>query len=233
MFGYCQRSTGEYMRLYAVADIHGRFDRMAAIESNVEKYRPNVLVAAGDITQFTRTLPVIAKWGDLSLPVLAVRGNTDLKRVELQLSLKENIFILNNRDVTLQGIHFAGASGTIPLPFRSRIAFRETFIWKRLMPLMTPRTVLVAHPPPWGCLDRVAGKYHAGCKSLERFVRACQPALLICGHIHEDAGTASLGKTLIVNCAMGSSCEGAIIDIQNGRITAEILKVKRRSQNTC
>ena len=221
------------MRLYAVADIHGRFDRMAAIKSNLETYHPNVLIAAGDITCFTRTLSFISELDDLSLPVLALRGNTDLKRVEFQFDLKENIFFLNNRDVTLQGVHFAGASGTIPVPFRSRIAFRETFIWKRLMPLMTHRTVLVAHPPPWGCLDRVAGKYHAGCKSLERFIRDCQPALLICGHIHEDVGMACLGNTLIVNCAMGSTCEGAIIDIQHGRITAEILKAKGRSQNTC
>jgi uncharacterized protein len=233
MFGYFQRSTGEDMRLYAVADIHGRFDRMAAIKNNLEMYRPNVLIAAGDITHYTRTLPLISKLGDFSLPVLALRGNTDLKRVEFQFALRENIFFLNNRDVTIQGIHFAGASGTIPVPFRSRISFRETLIWKRLMPLMTPRSVLIAHPPPWGCQDRVAGRYHAGCKSLERFIRFCQPALLICGHIHEDVGMACLGKTLIVNCAMGSFCEGAIIDIQNGRITAKILKAKGRSQNTC
>ena len=213
------------MRLYAVADIHGHCDRMAAIRSNLETYRPDVLIAAGDITQYWNC-SIISELGDLLLPVLAIRGNTDLKRAEFRFALKENIHFLNNRDVTLEGAHFAGASGTIPVPFRSRIAFRETPIWKRLMPRMTPRTILLAHPPPWGYRDLVAGKYHAGCKSLERFIRACQPALLICGHIHEDVGMAWLEKTLIVNCAMGPSCEGAIIDIQNERITAEILKAK-------
>jgi hypothetical protein len=39
-----------------------------------------------------------------------------------------------------------------------------------------------------------------------------------------------LGKTLIVNCAMGSATEGAVIDIQNGRIFAEILKIQRPRQ---
>lgn len=212
------------MRLYAVADIHGRSDRMAAIKSNLEKYRPNVLVVAGDITTY-RKAPFVSALGDLLLPVLAIRGNTDLKRVERRFALKENILFLKNRDVMLQGTHFAGVSGTIPIPFRSRIAFRETAIWKRLIPKITPQTILVAHPPPWGCLDRVMGKYHAGCKSLEKVVRTCQPALLICGHIHEDAGVVNLGKTLIVNCAMGSACKGAIIDVQNGRITAEILRI--------
>ncbi len=113
------------MRLYAVADIHGRSDRMTVIKSNLEKYRPNALVAAGDITTF-RKASFVSALGDLSLPVLALRGNTDLKRVESWFALKENILFLNNRDVTLQGTHFAGVSGTIPIPFRSRIAFRET-----------------------------------------------------------------------------------------------------------
>jgi hypothetical protein len=212
------------MRLYAVADIHGRSDRMTVIKSNLEKYRPNALVAAGDITTF-RKASFVSALGDLSLPVLALRGNTDLKRVESWAALKENVLFLNNRDVSLLGTHFAGVSGTIPIPFRSRIAFRETAIWNRLIPRITSKTILVAHPPPWGYLDRVMGKYHAGCKSLEKVIRSCQPALMICGHIHEDAGMAHLGKTLIVNCALGSACKGAIIDIQNGCITAEILKI--------
>ena len=212
------------MRLYAVADIHGRSDNLAIIKSNLEKYRPNALVAAGDITTFWKA-SFVSALGDFSLPVLALRGNTDLKRVECWFALKENILFLNNRDVTLQGAHFAGVSGTIPIPFRSRIAFRETAIWNRLIPRITSQTILIAHPPPWGCLDRVMGKYHAGCKSLQKVIRSRQPALLICGHIHEDAGTAYLGRTLIVNCAMGPACKGAVIDIQNGRITSEILKI--------
>lgn len=210
------------MRLYAVADIHGRSDRIAAIKRNLEKYRPQVLVAAGDITTY-RKASFVSALGDLPLPVLAIRGNTDLKKVESCFALNENILFLNNRDVVLQGAHFAGVTGTIPIPFRSRIAFREEVIWNRLMPRIAPHTLLIAHPPPWGCLDRVKGKYHAGCKSLEMVIRRCQPALLICGHIHEDAGMACLGKTLIVNCAMGPACEGAIINIHNNRVTTQIL----------
>jgi uncharacterized protein len=212
------------MRLYAVADIHGRSERMDAIKNNVKKYRPDVLVAAGDIATHRRA-SFVSELGDLLLPVLALRGNTDSKRVESWFARNGNIIFLDNRDVMLAGAHFAGASGTIPVPFRSRIAFRETAIWNRLMPRITPQTVLIAHPPPRGCLDRVMGKYHAGCKSLENVIRICQPALLICGHIHEDAGVDYLGKTLIVNCAMSLACEGAVIDIQNGRIIAEILRI--------
>ncbi len=217
------------MRLYAVADIHGRSDQMAKVRNNVEKYRPDAMVAAGDIASF-RNAAFVSELGGLLIPVLAVRGNTDSKQVESWFGLNENTIFLNNRDVMLQGIHFAGASGTLPLPFRSRIAFRESAIWNRLTLRITPQTLLIAHPPPRGCLDRVMGKYHAGCGSLEKIIRGYQPALLICGHIHEDAGVARLGRTLIVNCALGPSCEGAVIDIQNGCITAEILGNQRSDQ---
>lgn len=212
------------MRLYAVADIHGRFERIAAIKKNLTAYCPDVIVVAGDITNYVRTASIITELENLLLPVIVVRGNSDLKRVEHQFALKENMIFLNNCDMMLKNIHFAGVSGTIPVPFSSRIAFRETVIWDKMIPLITSKTVLISHTPPWGHLDRVMEKYHAGCKSLEKVIRHSQPAMLICGHIHEDAGITCLGNTIIINCAMGSSCEGAIIDIQNEKITLGMLK---------
>jgi Icc-related predicted phosphoesterase len=211
------------MRLYAVADIHGRTDHMAAIKKNLKTHCPDVLITAGDITNYFRVSAVVSELADLGLPVLAVRGNTDFKRVACLLARKPDMFFLGNRDMMLQGIHFAGVSGTLPVPFRTRIAFRETDIWHELVPVITPETVLVAHPPPFGYQDRVGGKFHAGCRSLEKVVRDRQPALVICGHIHEDAGISRLGNTLVVNCAMGSAGQGAVIDIENGRVSAQIL----------
>jgi hypothetical protein len=37
--------------------------------------------------------------------------------------------------------------------------------------------------------------------------------MVICGHIHEDAGTTTLGRTIIVNCAMNKNMSGALIDL--------------------
>lgn len=210
------------MRIYAVADIHSRSDRMDAIRKNAALHQPDVLVAAGDITSY-RNHRFVSELDTLSLPVLMVRGNTDSKNIETRLGLKGNIVHLNNVSFVIQGTHFVGVTGTIPIPFRSRIAFRESAIWRRLIPEITRRTILVAHPPPWGYVDRVHGKYHAGCKSLERVIRRYQPAVTICGHIHEDAGTACLGRTLIVNCAMSHTREGCIIDIAQEKITVEVL----------
>jgi len=70
------------MRIYAVADIHGRPDRMRLIKKNTIKLKPDVLIIAGDITHFTHPVSTIARLNDMPVSVLAIRGNTDLKRVE-------------------------------------------------------------------------------------------------------------------------------------------------------
>jgi Icc-related predicted phosphoesterase len=36
--------------------------------------------------------------------------------------------------------------------------------------------------------------------------------MVLCGHIHGDAGFSFLGQTLVVNCAMNRETSGAIID---------------------
>ncbi len=48
-----------------------------------------------------------------------------------------------------------------------------------------------------------------------------KPRLLICGHIHERAGVAQVGSTVVVNCAMSRTSAGAIIDL-NGSLPPEV-----------
>jgi hypothetical protein len=80
-----------------------------------------------------------------------------------------------------------------------------------LMPRVRRETVLVAHPPPLGVLDRAFGMLHAGSPGLRDLIRQTEPRLLICGHIHEAAGSERMGRTLVVNAAMGRRGGGALI----------------------
>ena len=201
------------MRIYAVADIHGHPDRMRLIKKNTIKLKPDVLIIAGDITHFTHPVSTIARLNDMPVSVLAIRGNTDLKRVERLIGKYPNITSLHLKKIAIDNVCFVGMSGTVPVPFSSRIGFREGPILEKVMPLLKRDSVLVAHPPPWGTLDEVLGRFHAGCRSLRRIVSRVQPRLLICGHIHERSGTAFIGETLVINCAMGRTAAGAVIDL--------------------
>ena len=103
------------------------------------------------------------------------------------------------------------------MPFSSRIQFREKQTTEKLEPLVKKDTILIAHPPPFGTLDKVLGKFHAGCKILREIVSKRQPQLFICGHIHERPGYAFLGKTLVVNCSIGMKGKGALIKLNIDR----------------
>lgn len=204
------------MRIYAVADIHAKTQRLELIRSNIKSHRPDVLVVAGDIFNYLHPDPVLQSLDEMGVPMLAVRGNSDPVYVSRCFNGYPNIRLLNAGRITLNGISFAGLSGTIPVPFRSRIAFREKRLMEKIRPMIDPETVLVAHPPPYGVLDRVGKKFHAGSALVRDLVIQIRPRLLICGHIHEDTGVAMLGKTIVVNCCMTHGGQGALIELKHG-----------------
>ncbi len=206
------------MLIYAVADIHGRRDRIALIGNKVLKHKPDVLVVAGDITNYIRPEPVIAELNDMPAPVLAIRGNSDLNRVEKLFEKYPNISSLHLKEVVINCVTFTGVSGTMPVPFSSLISFREKHVIDRLKLLVKRDTVLVAHPPPRGTLDEVLGRFHAGCRRLQKIVVNIQPRLLICGHIHERPGALFVGQTLVVNCSVGRKGAGVLINLNKGML---------------
>lgn len=202
------------MRIYGVADIHGKPRRFDRIRENIATYAPDLLVAAGDITKYFSPDPAIAALDQLPVPVLALRGNSDRKRVDHLIQASANIGSLHLQRHEKNGIGLVGIGGTIPVPFRTRVAFRETALIQQLVGMTQNADVLVAHPPPYGFLDLVAGRVHAGWNRLTDLMTQLKPGLIICGHIHESAGFALTGRTMVVNCAMGSGRGGAIIDLE-------------------
>jgi uncharacterized protein len=204
------------MRIYAVADVHGKVDRINRIRRQIEALKPQVLVVAGDITNFKNSAAIIETLNHMPVPVLAVRGNTDRPKVDHWLDFYPNTTSLHLKKYPLKDTCFVGVGGTIPLPFRSRISICEKKIIARLATLVDEDSVLVAHPPPRGTLDQVFGRFHAGCRSLHQLVVDRRPRLLLCGHIHENPGVASIGSTRVVNCSIARTADGALVNINSG-----------------
>jgi Icc-related predicted phosphoesterase len=205
------------MRIYSVADIHSRAERFSRIRRNIEAFEPDLLVVAGDLCSYINPRHVVPELYGMAVPVLAIRGNSDPRRVDDLLENHPNTTSLHLKQVIVDGTAFVGVSGTIPVPFRTRMRLREKRLRARLESILNKESVLVTHPPPFGTLDEVFGEFHAGSSSLCKMISICQPRVLICGHIHEGEGTAFIGNTLVVNCSMGRGGSGAIIDLENGR----------------
>ena len=203
------------MKIYAVADIHARQRRLDCIAANVNRLSPDLVVVAGDLTSYRASSHVVRELAILPVPVFAILGNTDRKLVGRHISRSAGItsgYLPPTHDRPLA---LVGLNGTVPLPFRSRIALRENRKLKEIASLVTPKSILVVHTPPWGILDEVMGKFHAGSKNLLEFIRHKEPLMVLCGHIHERPGVKQLGSTRVVNCAMGHGSQGALIHWQN------------------
>lgn len=213
------------MRIYAVADIHGKKQYIKTLSLVSREFKPDVIVIAGDITGYFRwqsTLDQLDKIGQPDAqsrpPVLCIRGNSDFKRMEPNLAKTKNLTLLGTSPHIIQGVPFVGTNGCIPLPFASRVCLGENQLFKALLPHMDKNTILVAHPPPRGVCDKVGNRFSAGSQNLLDFIKTTHPAMVLCGHIHEQAGMDFVPNcipgTLVVNCAMNKDHHGAIIDLQ-------------------
>ena len=205
------------IRVYAAADLHGQKERIERLQSNLSVLKPDLLILAGDVTNYVRAGDTLGTLNSCALPILIIRGNSDLKRVEHLCQTYTQFHPLHGVSQTFHEISFVGLGGTWPLPFRSRIALNENAQLRKINTLINRHTVLVTHTPPWGVQDRVMGRFHAGSHGLLRLIKACQPDLLICGHIHEDSGMSMVGRTHVINCAFSRRRSGALILFQDGR----------------
>lgn len=203
------------MRIYAVADIHAKKEHLEHICSVATRLKPDLMVIAGDITHYFNSESVIGKLDRLETPIVCIRGNSDFKKTEQSLKNTGNIRLLGTVPHYFKGTAFVGVNGTIPLPFASRICIREKRLLKNLLPL-NKESILVAHPPPRGVCDRVGNRFCAGSQNLFDFIHTTQPKMLLCGHIHEQAGTGFIKNTLVINCAINTIRAGALIDLEKG-----------------
>lgn len=92
--------------------------------------------------------------------------------------------------------------------------------WEReLMKVMSNRPdILLAHYTPYKCLDKMKEKgfmltgQNMGVSSYNRAIEKYRPALVVCGHMHENPGKCTIGKTIVVNPGAASEGRAAIIE---------------------
>lgn len=204
------------MRIYAVADIHGHVARFDLVRKKAVETEADLIVMAGDISGYLSYKHIPDQLKSMPVPVFYVRGNSDGRQAARLWQHDSRVTHLHLRKVNYQGLCFAGISGVFLLPFESRLCLAEKRLTSRLATLLSDVSVLVTHTPPRGTVDKVMGRFYSGSRALRALAMKYQPALLICGHIHENTGTAFLGRTLVVNCSMAKKGAGVLVDYQAG-----------------
>lgn len=208
------------MKVLFLADLHWSGQRALSLPEELEAC--DLVVLGGDISNFCGKDVIrqaVERVRKLCPKVLAVCGNCDLP--EGEEVLRELDIDLDGRRRELGGVTWLGLSGGLPFggcPYERTEAEYEqaaAHLWRQAT---TGTVILVSHQPPFGVVcDRTRGR-HVGCMALRRAIEAHQPALVLCGHIHEGSGTDQIGGSMIANPGPWMSRRYLTFDLEEGEI---------------
>lgn len=207
------------MKILSIADIHGSQYRLNILLDNIEKYFPDLVVICGDITQFGPADVAINLLNQIKVKTLAIHGNIDPQDI-LRAIDESNAINIHLKSVFVNKIQFLGIGGNINDQDFSNLIITNNN--KNLDEIIKNSTILVTHIPPYGLQDKAFLGFHSGSKKIKDIVNKHNPRLVLCGHIHENPGYIKYKNSIIVNCSIGKTGGGALIEI-NDKIKVKML----------
>lgn len=192
------------MKLLCITDLHGDHKMLERILLDAGPV--DLVLLGGDITHFGTpnvAEAVVRRLERDGTKVLAVAGNCDSQTIDQRLiELGVSLF---GRGVQFRQVGFHGVSAMPPW-HGTMYELTEEQIANALCDgdaqlNSAANRVLLSHSPPYDTsLDRTRHGDHVGSTAVRQFIDRRQPALVVCGHIHEARGIDRLGETQIVNC---------------------------------
>ena len=193
------------MKLLLFSDLHGDVDasrQLVARSAGVD-----VVVGAGDFGVARRGVGrCIEVLRAIIRPAVLVPGNAEsFEELTRASRIWPQARVLHGSGVEILGRDFYGLGGGVPVtPFGDwSYDFTEAEA-RKLLAGCPEGAVLVSHSPPKGVVDVSSAGRHLGSVALRETVESKRPALVVCGHIHDSAGTReSLGESLVINAGPG------------------------------
>lgn len=185
------------MRILAFTDSHGSTAAIRKIKAKAGK--ADIILCGGDLTLFEDKLVYFV--GELSKTgktVLAVHGNHEGEDAFGRAAAGfENVHFIHKKVFRVGDVVFMGFGGG---GFSQVDKGIEGFARRFRKSTKGLKVVFVTHAPPYGTrLDLVAGR-HCGNKTARQFIEKIKPALVVCGHLHENSGKKDkIKKTEIIN----------------------------------
>lgn len=193
------------MDIFAFTDVHCRQDVMLKIISNIQKYKPDVIVDCGDLSWFGKGLNInVKKLNELNIPILIIHGNHESEEDFMKLQKRyKNIIYLHKKSYIIGKYVFFGYGGS---GFSTQDKTLENLIPQVKKTLKrTNKFIFITHMPVADTkLDDLGEIGHVGSISSRKFVEQLKPILVLSGHIHENEKKKDkVNNTLLVNPGTG------------------------------
>ncbi len=196
------------MRILFSADIHN--DELS-LDRIIEKSREmDLTVICGDVTgnNFSFAQKAIEEIQN----GLFIPGNNESKEI-IDLFGEKNIH--EKRMELENGYSLVGFGYSPPTPFGTPGEFPEIELYSGMKNLpIDDKTIFAVHAPPYGYFDDVRDG-HAGSSAVLEIIKEKQPALCVCGHIHEHKGIAEIRNTKILKVPAAHFLEAGLVEISN------------------
>ncbi|MBN1698512.1 MAG: metallophosphoesterase [Spirochaetales bacterium] len=195
----------------------------------------DIVVLNGDITQlggYREATKVLEHFLLSGKRILAIPGNMDREGV-LEF-LEEQSINIHGKCFVEEGYGFIGLGGSNPTPFHTPMEYEDRnlggIIKDALDELASSEgiimKILVSHAPPRDTSLDVAGKsVHVGSQAVRDIIETNGIDLCLCGHIHESAGTDTIGTCLCVNPGAFKDGNYCSIDINDNGIDVQRRKL--------
>jgi uncharacterized protein len=211
-------------RVLLIADLHGQYGKLDSFLA----LEPELVIIAGDITQFGPCEDALELLARIDVPCFAVPGNCDPKELTEALEDSEAVS-LHGSTISLGRITLTGVGGSNPTPFGTPNELSEEEI-AALLAGATERmeknvhNILVCHAPPRGALDR-AGDARVGSTAIREKMKDFD--LVCCAHLHEEKGVEEVDGVVVVNPGPASEGRCALITLgdESRDIRIELLTV--------
>ncbi|MDE1971071.1 MAG: metallophosphoesterase [Patescibacteria group bacterium] len=188
-------------KICCIADLHGSLPVIEPCD---------ILLIAGDIcpeqNQREWMLHIFEPWAKaLQCTIIAVAGNHDRILQVLPfvgwLKALPITFLDNTEIISVNGIHIYGT------PWHKRFGngvfmAEEEDLQEIYSQIPKNIDILLTHGPPYVVLDHVSGFGPQGGKALRAAISLKKPKYVVCGHLHNNYGTARVGDTTVINCAL-------------------------------
>jgi Icc-related predicted phosphoesterase len=214
------------MRLLCISDIHGNVQHNQSV-LKIEK-SSDIIIISGDITHlggYREATKVLEQFLLSGKRILAIPGNMDREGV-LEF-LEEQSINIHGKCIIEEGYGFLGLGGSNPTPFHTPLEYDDDQSRAIVRDACTKFTsvnrsykkILVSHAPPKNTtLDLTGRATHVGSVFVRHIITTYNIDLCLCGHIHESAGTDTIGSCTCVNSGAFKDGHYCIVDVDEAGI---------------
>ena len=213
------------MKILAIADLHGDILLLDKVLEKVSKAEYDIIVFVGDVTNFggeAEANAICDRFIKNGKKTFILGGNCDT--AEAFSAVEAKGLSLHQKAIIYKDCAFIGYGKSNPTPFNTPSEEPDEKIREEIDKIylenkdkiMGKTLILATHAPPKDTKCDLLPAGHAGSQAVRECIDVMQPAVNICGHIHEARAVDKIGNTVIVNPGPLAKRHYAIINTETG-----------------